>query len=133
MTSGVPYEIYVAAADFRRELRRLRRFSREVSAAAGLKPQHFQAMLSVRASPDRRMSIKELADDLVLKRHFVSELVDELEALGLASRASDQNDGRVVVVSLTERAEDLLAPVAAAHLAELRRIREPLTCILESL
>jgi DNA-binding MarR family transcriptional regulator len=79
------------------------------------------------------MSIKDLADNLALKRHSVSELVDQLETRGLATRVRDQKDGRVVFVSLTPEADDLLAPIAAVLLAELRRIQEPLTDLLESL
>ena len=124
---------YATLAGFRHQLRCFLRFSQEAAAGVGLKPQQHQALLSIRGSPDARMSISALADHLLLKRHSVSELVDRLEALELVRRTADQKDGRVVTVSLTPRADRLLVSISAAHRAELQRIRPLLTGLLDSL
>jgi DNA-binding MarR family transcriptional regulator len=133
MASGIRDQDYTTLAGFRHELRRFLRFSQEAAEGVGLKPQQHQALLSIRGSSDQRMTIGELADHLLLKRHSVSGLVDRLEGLGLVQRVADHKDGRVVTVSLTPKAEELLASLSAAHRAELRRIRPLLTGLLESL
>ena len=133
MSARIRDEDYVTLAAFRHQLRGFLRFSQEAAEGVGLKPQQHQALLSIRGSRDRRLSISALADHLLLKRHSVSELVDRLEGQGLVRRVADHKDGRVVTVSLTPKADELLASLSAAHRAELRRVGPLLTGLLESL
>ncbi|RYG25622.1 MarR family transcriptional regulator [bacterium] len=48
-------------------------------------------------------------------------LTTGLERARLISRNSDPNDGRVVIVSLTDRGRELLERIVPEHVAEIRR------------
>lgn len=124
---------YRALAGFRHELRGFLRFSEAAARAAGLTPQHHQALLAIRAAGGGGLLVGELTTQLMLRPNSVSELVDRLAANGLAVRAPDGSDRRQVRVMLSDRASDILASLSAAHRAELRRLRPMLTRLLEAL
>jgi DNA-binding MarR family transcriptional regulator len=70
----------------------------------------------------RAPSVGELAKWLLIEHHSAVGLVDRLEAAGLFMRRKESPDGRRVSLVLTERAQDLLSDLAAAHRSELRRL-----------
>src|SRR3546814_5779327 len=73
---------YEALATFRYELRRFVRFSEKAANAAGLTPQHYQVLLTLRASPDGAMLVGALAGRLLLRPHSRSEEhTSELQSL----------------------------------------------------
>lgn len=133
MAGELDDESYRALADFRHELRRFLRFSENAARDAGLTPQQHQALLAIRAAPDGRMLVGELAERLLLRPHSASELVARLESQGLAVRAPDAADRRHVHIRLTERAATILASLSAAHRAELQRSGPMLHRLLEEL
>ena len=69
-------------------------------------------------------SIKQLAEQLLLKHHSAVQLVDRLSAAGLVKRVASERDARVVLVSLTTKGEAEFEALAELHLAELLR-QEP--------
>ena len=71
------------------------------------------------------ISIKQLADQLLLKHHSAVQLVDRLSAAGLVKRVVSERDARVVLVKLTAKGESKLEALAELHLAEMLR-QEPL-------
>src|SRR3546814_13391950 len=83
---------YEALATFRYELRRFVRFSEEAAIAAGLTPQHYQVLLTLRASPDGAMLVGALAGRLLLRPHSTTELVIRLEKIGLVERHHAPDD-----------------------------------------
>src|SRR3546814_4492793 len=83
---------YEALATFRYELRRFVRFSEEAAIAAGLTPQHYQVLLTLRASPDGAMLVGALAGRLLLRPHSTTELVNRLEKIGLVERHHAPDD-----------------------------------------
>jgi len=114
---------YARLAEFRHALRRFLRFSEQAAAEAGLTMQHYQAMLVVRACPDgRRVSINELAQQLLIKHNSAVELVDRLEKGDLVARESSSADRRKVQLHMTPHGRQVLARLAAMHRAELRRV-----------
>lgn len=114
---------YARLAAFRHALRRFLRFSEEAAAAAGLTGQHYQAMLVVRGWPeDARVTINDLAQQLLIRHNSAVELVDRLVDEDLLQRQVSARDRRKVELSLTARGEDVLAKLAAMHRKELRRI-----------
>jgi DNA-binding MarR family transcriptional regulator len=114
---------YARLAAFRHELRKFLRFSDAASAAVGLTGQHYQAMLVVRACPDdRKVAISDLAQQLLIKHNSAVELVDRLAELDLVARDASTTDRRKVDLRLTPRGRSVLAKLAAAHRAELKRI-----------
>jgi DNA-binding MarR family transcriptional regulator len=112
---------YEALAAFRRGLREFLAFSEAQARAAGLTPQQHQALLAIRGAPGRALSIGALADDLILKPHSALELSDRLVAAGFVLRTADPTDRRRVTLTLTRKAQTLLARLSAAHLTELDR------------
>jgi DNA-binding MarR family transcriptional regulator len=116
-------EDYARLAAFRYAVRRFLRFSEMAAAQVGLTGQHYQAMLIVRACPeDRRITINELAQQLLIKHNTAVELVDRLVRQTLVAREPSAADRRKVELRLTPRGRQLLAQLAAVHRAELQRI-----------
>jgi DNA-binding MarR family transcriptional regulator len=115
----VSQEAFEALAAFRLELRRYLSFAQSAAKMHGVTMEQHQAMLAIRASPARSLSVGELAKDLFLRHHSTVELVDRLARLGMVARCKDPRDGRKVNVVLTERGEATLAGLAASHLSEL--------------
>src|SRR3546814_11665542 len=105
---------YEALATFRYELRRFVRFSEEAAIAAGLTPQHYQVLLTLRASPDGAMLVGALAGRLFLRPPSTTELVNRLEKIGLVERHHAPEQRRTVHVEI--RAPGLAAlPSLAGH------------------
>ena len=117
-------EWYDALAGFRSSLRRFLAASETISKAAGVTQQQYQAMLAIAAWPDGAMSVKDLAEELLLTHHAAVQLMDRLAKAGLARRAPSSLDRRSVELTLTERGDALLEQLANEHLAEMLR-REP--------
>lgn len=114
---------YARLAAFRHALRKFLRFSEEAAEAAGLTGQHYQAMLVVRGWPDdARVTIADLARQLLIRHNSAVELVDRLAEEDLLTREMSPSDRRKVELRLTGRGRDVLAKLAQVHRAELRRI-----------
>jgi DNA-binding MarR family transcriptional regulator len=123
---------YEALAGFRYALRLFLHFSQSAAGAAGLTPQQHQALLAIKGRPVRDdITVRELADHLLLRHHSVVELVDRLARLGLVHRKADPSDGRRVLVGLTAKAEQILARLSTAHLDEIHRLEPSLAALLE--
>ena len=115
---------YAQLAAFRHALRRFLRFSEQAAAdTGGLTSQHYQAMLVLRACPEgRRVSIAELAEQLLIKHNSAVELVDRLVEEDLVAREGSLSDRRKVELSLTRRGRQVLAKLAGIHRRELKRV-----------
>jgi DNA-binding MarR family transcriptional regulator len=124
---------YRALAAFRRALRAFLHFSEEAARAEGVTPAQHQLLLAVKGSPSSNApSIGEVADALKLRHHSAVELVDRAVEAGLLARHQDPNDGRCQRLVLTGRGEEKLAALAAPHLNELRRFKEEMIVIWDS-
>lgn len=132
-TAARPTEAdYRALSEFRYLIRRFLEFSQTAAGAAGLTPRQHQALLAIRGfARGPGMTIGDLAERLRIRHHSAVELVDRLEAAGLARRAPDQSDHRRVHLELTPRAEARLEVLSLAHLDELDRLEPSLKRILE--
>jgi DNA-binding MarR family transcriptional regulator len=114
---------YAQLAEFRRALRGFLRFSEDAAAAVGLTSQHYQAMLVLRGCPDEhRVTINDLAQQLLLKHNSAVELVDRLVEEDLVVREASSSDRRKVELRLTVRGREVLAKLASVHRAELQRV-----------
>jgi len=123
-----------ALADFRSALRQFIAVSDASALAAGLTSQRYQALLAIRvASAAGRISVGELAEQLLVKPHSAAELVNRLESAGLVRRTSDSSDRRRVLLTLTENGEKRMAELARVQLAELEQHRETLSALMQSL
>src|SRR6185436_16546341 len=97
----------------------------------GLTTQHYQAMLILRACPaGRRVTISELADELLIKQNSAVGLVDRLVQVGLVTREASNADRRKVELLLSKKGREVLAMLASMHRKELKRIGPMLEAIL---
>jgi DNA-binding MarR family transcriptional regulator len=123
VTNALDDEQFRHLLAFRTALRRFLRWSDEQAAGAGLTSQQHQLLLAIRGhdgpgSP----TIGDVAAHLLLKHHSTVELIDRAEEAHLVRRVADQSDGRVVRLELTERGQEVLDRLSAAHLEELARL-----------
>jgi DNA-binding MarR family transcriptional regulator len=127
MEPGMPLddEQYQSLAGFRYALREFVAASERISRAGGVTQQQYQALLAIKTWPGGAMSMKDLAEQLLLTHHAAVQLVDRLAKAGLAARTPSREDRRSVVLSLTTSGESLLDTLAVKHLAEVLR-QEPL-------
>src|SRR5258708_14110271 len=92
---------YEALAGFRYALRQFLRFSEEAGRAAGLKPQQYLALLTLRGFRGAQgLSVGELAERLQVRHHSAVGLVDRLASLGLVRRADGRRDPRRAYLKL---------------------------------
>ncbi len=120
-------------AGFRHTLRGFLHFSEKAAGQAGLAPQQHQALLAIRAAVPAGLMVGELADQLFLRPHSASELVNRLVQAGLIEKVVAGDDRRKVSLALTTKAELILQELSAIHRAELRRLRPLLVALLDRL
>ena len=114
---------YARLAAFRYALRGFLRFSEDAASRAGLSAQHYQAMLILRSCNDgERVTINDLARQLLIKHNSAVGLVDRLVQEELVVREPSSQDRRKVELALTPRGRQVLAKLAVMHQAELRRV-----------
>lgn len=112
---------YLALAEFRHQLERFLQRRRRAAREAGLQPKQYQLMLAVKGTAKRHSpTVGELAERLQIQNHSVVELVDRLEKRNYVERRRDENDRRVVRLSLTPAGEAVLRKLVTASLTELR-------------
>ncbi len=109
---------FVRAAEFRRALRRFLRQTERTVTRSGLTPQRYQLLLFIKASPAEAATIGDLADAFQLAQSTITELVQRTEDAGLIQRAQSADDGRVVLVSLSDEGERRLLSAFLALRAE---------------
>ncbi|MFI4963754.1 MAG: MarR family winged helix-turn-helix transcriptional regulator [Caulobacterales bacterium] len=120
-------------AGFRHALRRFLAASEAISRRAGVTQQQYQAMLAIAAWPDGAMSIKDLAEDLLLTHHAAVQLVDRLAKAELAQRTPSTRDRRSVGLTLTPHGAALLERLAELHLQEMLKRKPALSASLRRL
>lgn len=123
-TQDVPLEEILRAAEFRR---RLRRFTAQGDAhvrQAGLTPQRYLLLLTIKGAPDgsETRTIGQLADDLQLAQSSVTELVDRAAAVGLVARTPGDDDARTVLVRLSPKGEERLLRALLAVRADREQL-----------
>lgn len=122
---------YRALSEFRYLLRSFLEFSSDAARRVGLTPRQHQALLAIKGfAEDRPVAVGDLAERLRIRHHSAVELVDRLCEAGLIERVQDTQDQRRVLLALTERTDELLAGLSAAHLDELSRIEPMLRRVL---
>jgi DNA-binding MarR family transcriptional regulator len=113
---------YTRLATFRCALRRFLRFSETAASRVGLTGRQYQALLAIRATPAGGMTIRELAQELLIQHNSAVELVDRLGARNLVWRERSSGDRRKVQVRLTPPGIKTLRELTSMHRQELRRV-----------
>ena len=125
---------YQALSRFRHALRVFQRFSEDAARAAGTTPSQHQLILAVRGwTGDRPPAVADLADLLQLKHHSTVELIQRATTAGLVSSATDPDDHRRQLTTITPRGAELLASLSLQHRDELRRFRAEMHDVLNEL
>lgn len=95
-------EIELARASaYRTALRRFLLRTEKVTAKAGLTPQRYDLLLTIRSRGDTGVRITELCELLQMRQTAVTELVKRSEEAGLLVRRPSADDGRVWLLGLT--------------------------------
>jgi DNA-binding MarR family transcriptional regulator len=122
---------YERLAEFRYLLRQFLIFSEDAAEQAGLTAQQHQALLAIKGfGRDRPLTTGDLAERLGIRHHSAVGLIDRLLSKALVKRQSGSEDRRQVLLTLTPKAESLLAKLSAAHRDELERLAPLLQTLL---
>src|SRR6202049_2111579 len=99
MTTEITTDEYRALAELRYRIRHFLREGDAVAQSAGLEPQQYLLLLTIRGLPaGEEATICTLADRLETKHHSAVELIDRLEARGYVRRTRGRDDRRRVLV-----------------------------------
>jgi DNA-binding MarR family transcriptional regulator len=93
---------------------------RSLRAHAGISSSWFEALLRIERSGGR-MTMGELANQVVLTSGGVTRLVDRIEEAGLVCRENCAEDRRVSYATITDAGRALLRDALAVHLDDLER------------
>ena len=129
---GFSAERYSGLAGFRHALRSFLAASEAICQQAGVTTTQYQAMLALGCSV-QIVSMKQLAEQLLLKHHSAVQLVDRLSDARLVERVASEHDARVVLVILTAKGESKLEALAETHLKEILNQEPQLTSSLRQL
>ena len=105
-----------------------RRLDEELRAEHDLSFGEYDALLTIARAPDRRIRMRQLADEVILSKSGVTRLIDRLVNDGLVERSACLADARGAEAVLTERGLTRLRAASSTH---LRGIREHFLAILE--
>jgi DNA-binding MarR family transcriptional regulator len=94
----------------------------------GLDRASFDVLATLRRSaPPHRLTPTELMRASMVTSGAVTQRLDRLEARGLVARTPNENDGRGVVVALTDAGRELIDQVLPDHLATENRLLSALS------
>lgn len=92
-----------------------------------LTPATFNVLMILRHAENGSLCPHEIGDRLLVTRGTVTGLVDSLERRGLITRHPHPEDRRMVTVSITKRALDLMTELLPGHFANEREMLAGLT------
>jgi len=121
MRKAITNSEYRALAELRYRIRQFLSGTDEAARRAGLEPQQYLLMLTVRGLPEgEEATIGLLAQRLALRHNTAVELVNRLEKHGYVRRERTGDDRRQVQVSLLPAGAKLVRRVARQRIADLR-------------
>ena len=114
---------YRGLSEFRYQIRQFLSFSERAAREHGVEPQQHQLLLALKGLPEgRRPTIGTIAERLCVEHHTAVTLTDRLERAGLVQRSRGEHDRREVLLSITERGQQLLWQLSALHREQLRTV-----------
>lgn len=105
-----------------------RRLDEELRAEHDLTIGEYDALLTIAQAPERRIRMRQLADEVILSKSGVTRLIDRLVDDGLVERSACLADARGAEAVLTERG---LARLRSASKTHLRGVNEHFLTILD--
>jgi DNA-binding MarR family transcriptional regulator len=113
---------YQALAEFRYQLSGFLRRRRGAAQDAGIEPQQYELLLAVKGlPPNKKPTIKQIAEQLRLQHHSTVELTTRLVNRGLVKRERSRDDRRSVLLSVTREGQRVLDEVVQFSLEQLRQ------------
>lgn len=95
---------------------------------AGVSHFEYQVLAGLSDAPERTLRMSELAIFAGGSLSRLSHVVKRLETRGWVTRASDPENGRCTLATLTEAGLDKMVAIAPGHVEEVRRlVFDPLT------
>lgn len=88
----------------------------------GLTVDDYRILTLLSESPDDRLRMRDIAQQIERSRSKLTYRVDGLEERGFVGRSEDSEDGRGVWAQLTSAGREMIEAIAPAHVAEVRRI-----------
>jgi DNA-binding MarR family transcriptional regulator len=88
----------------------------------GLSPSAYNVLMALHNTEDHILEPCQLAERLLISRPSITGLLDTLQGKGFVERRPHPEDGRRVLVALTQRGTDVLRQHFGTHYAEQRAI-----------
>lgn len=107
----------------------VRRLDEELRAEHDLTIGEYDALVTIAQAPERRIRMRQLADEVILSKSGVTRLIDRLVDDGLVERSACLSDARGAEAVLTEEG---LARLRSASRTHLRGIHEHFLAILDA-
>ncbi|MEH1166596.1 MarR family transcriptional regulator [Micromonospora sp. CPCC 205539] len=109
-----------------RGYRRMRRLldlelARELTQATGLSEPDYDVLSEVSETPQGRLRLSELADQMRWSRSRLSHHLTRMQQRGLVTREECETDGRGSIVALTPAGRQAIDSAAPGHVAAVRR------------
>ncbi|AEI11560.1 MarR family winged helix-turn-helix transcriptional regulator [Cellulomonas gilvus] len=106
---------------FRAQVALMRRFTAQ-DVWGELTVREYDVLFALSGRPDGAARLHELAAESLLTQPSLSRLVERLETRGWVRRSPAPQDGRGVVVTLTEEGAALQREVGRRHVAQIHRL-----------
>lgn len=81
----------------------------------------YDVMVQLSAAPDGRLSMRELAERVLLSKSGVTRLVDRMADAGYVERDSCAEDRRIVYARLTDKGRTIFDQVRPGHIGDVER------------
>ena len=81
----------------------------------------YDVLFNIIRAPGRRLRLKELNRNVLITQPSVSRLVDRLTVRGLIVKTHDPEDGRGMIVAITDEGFTLFRRVAITHVQAINR------------
>jgi DNA-binding MarR family transcriptional regulator len=125
---------YRALATLRDGLEELQRFSERVSRDQGCTAAMYELLLGVKtARRGKGLDIGMVATALRIRHPSAAEMVRKADSRGFLTLDPDPDDGRRVLISLSDVGEKVVEAIAADQAEELRRLRAGFVSALDAL
>jgi DNA-binding MarR family transcriptional regulator len=95
------------------------------SAFKALPVKEYDVLFTLSRCPSGQLRLNEINDKVLLSQSSLSRLVDRLEKRGLVERTTAPDDGRGVLLSLTEAGRELQKSIGRDHVREIAQLVAP--------
>ncbi len=103
---------------FRAQVAVMRRLSAEFP-AGDVTLNDYDVLFTLSRAAGRRLRIRDLGENLLISQPSVSRLIDRLAARGLVEKTPDPDDGRGIIVSLTDTGHAAFRRAAVRHMESI--------------